>query len=254
MSILEQKTALVTGAAQRIGAVIVETLHQAGWNICLHYRHSQTAAEALAIRLNQQRAESVRLFQADLLEESEVVSLAGQVLTDTGGIDLLVNNASSYFPTALADMRGDTSKNGFETAWRSLMGSNLKAPYLLSVNLAESLAKRQGAIVNIVDIYAERPQKEHSIYCMAKAGLAMMTKTLAVELAPDVRVNGVAPGAILWPENGEQADLQQHILNTTPLARCGTPKDIAENVLHLASSPYVNGQILAVDGGRSVSI
>ncbi|MEA5445848.1 pteridine reductase [Gammaproteobacteria bacterium AB-CW1] len=240
---LAGKTALVTGAARRIGAVIAEQLHQAGMNVVIHYRHSGQEAEALAQSLNDRRAESAVTAQADLLAPDAFPSLI-KAAEQWGGLDLLVNNASSFYPTPL----GETD----EAQWEDLMGSNLKAPYFLAQAACEALARRQGQIINIIDIHAFRPLAGHPVYTAAKAGLAMLTRSLAGEMAPSVRVNGVAPGAILWPEQPMNADTQQQLLARVPLGRKGEPRDIAAAVLFMVrDAPYVTGQILPVDGGRS---
>ena len=236
--------ALVTGGARRIGARIVRTLHARGCRVLIHYRHSEADAHALAGQLNALRPDSTALLRADLTDPDAVRGLAEQARARFGRLDLLVNNASSFYPTPVADADDDD--------WDALMHSNLRAPFLLSQQLAGDLEAAGGAIVNIVDVYAEKPLAGHPLYCMAKAGLAMMTKSLARELGPAVRVNGVSPGAILWPEQGQEN--QQDILDATALGRAGDPDDIAATVAWLAlEAPYITGQILAVDGGRSLS-
>lgn len=237
--------ALITGAARRIGARITQTLHGAGLDVVVHYRTSETAARALVDGLNRERPDSAVALAAGLDDPNTVRDLADRALAAFGRVDLLVNNASSFYPTPLAEAS--------DADWDALMHSNLRAPFLLSQSLAPALAAHgRGAIVNIVDIYAEKPLIEHSLYCMAKAGLAMMTHALARELGPAVRVNGVSPGPILWPEQGN--DQQEAILDASPLGRAGDPADIADTVAWLAlHAPYVTGQILAVDGGRSLS-
>lgn len=236
--------ALVTGAAKRIGAQICRTLHAHGFNIVLHYRHAYEDACALARHLNQLRPQSCVLQQADLSSLAEIHALAQNASAHWQGLDLLVNNASSFYATPLA--------HSSEQDWDDLLGSNLKGAFFLSQQLASTLTAQQGGIVNIVDIYAQTPLKNHSIYCIAKAGLLAMTRSLALELAPSVRVNAVAPGAILWPEQAENesAALRKKIIERTALARAGNPGDIANSVLFLAQSPFITGQILNVDGGR----
>lgn len=238
------KVALVTGAARRVGAAIVERLHGAGYQILLNYRHSAEEAQALAARLNALRAGSVELLPADLCQMEAVQQLAE--LASQRGVGLLVNNASSFDPTPLGAVS--------EAQWQALFDSNLKAPFFLLQALPPTLRARRGAVVNLIDIYAERPLQGYSVYSISKAGLAMLTRSMARELAPDVRVNGVAPGAILWPEqpSAEQAAAQQRILAQTPLGRTGRLEEIAEAVHFLAEATYVTGQIIAVDGGRSL--
>jgi len=240
---LNGKTALVTGAARRIGATIAETLHQAGMNLVIHYRHSAGDAQKLVATLNAQRPDSAVSAQADLLSPDGFPSLI-KTAQQWGGLDLLVNNASSFYPTPM-----DEADEGH---WDDLMGSNLKGPFFLSQAAAPALKASGGQIINIVDIHALRPMSGHPIYCAAKAGLLMLTRSLALELAPEVRVNGVSPGAILWPEQGMDEQTEAKILSRIPLGRCGEPSDIARAVLFLCrDAPYVNGHVLPVDGGRS---
>lgn len=240
---LEGKTALVTGAAKRLGAAIAERLHQAGMNVVIHYRSSGDAAQALAARLNAVRPDSAVTAQADLLAPEGFGSLI-KTAQQWGGLDLLVNNASSFYPTPM--------READEGDWDELVGSNLKGPFFLAQAAMDALRARRGQIINIADIYAYRPLAKHPIYSIAKAGLVMLTRSLAGELAPWVRVNGIAPGAILWPEQGMDADSQRQILEQIPLQCTGKPEDIAAAVLFLArDAPYVNGHILSVDGGRS---
>lgn len=240
-----RSVALVTGGAQRIGSAIVQALHDAGLNIIVHYRDSRTEAENLVAALNHRRDNSAAAVAADLTDPQAVRTLADQAQARFQRLDVLVNNASSFYPTPLAGVSDDD--------WDRLMHANLRAPFLLSQQLAPALAASgQGAIVNLVDIYAEKPLQGYSLYCMAKAGLAMMTRSLARELGPEVRVNGVAPGAILWPQQGR--DQQDMIVAASALKRAGDPVDIATAVTWLAlHAPYVTGQILAVDGGRSLA-
>lgn len=236
--------ALVTGAAKRIGAQICQTLHATGFNIVLHYHQSQQSALALAKELNNRRPQSCIAHQADLTSRLELNTLAQTASKHWQRLDLLVNNASRFYATPLAQAN--------EQAWDELLGSNLQGAFFLSQQLASTLAAQQGSIVNIVDIYAQAPLKNYSIYCIAKAGLLAMTRSLALELAPHVRVNAVAPGAILWPEqaDNESTELQKKIIERTALARAGNPSDIANTVLFLTQSPFITGQILSVDGGR----
>lgn len=241
---LHGKVALVTGAAHRVGASIVRACHAQGMNVVLHYRHSHDAAQALADELNEQRIHSVVLQQADLSDTQCLPELVENAASTWGHLDLLVNNASSFYPTAMGEVD--------ETIWDDLMASNLKAPFFLSQAAAKSLSKRGGSIINIVDIHADRPLKGYPVYCMAKAGLVMMTKSLARELGPDIRVNAVAPGAILWPEGIEEST-KQDIVERTALKRSGSPDDIARAVIYLVrDAQYTTGQILAVEGGRTL--
>jgi len=244
---LQNKTALITGASRRIGAVIARTLHDAGMNVSLHYRGSKEDAEKLANELNQIRENSCVTHRLDLHKTDELPSLIDACQQQWGQLDLLVNNASSFYPTHVGKMT--------EQHWDDLIGSNLKAPLFLSQAAIPALKQTNGSIINIVDIHAEKPMKNHTIYCSAKAGLAMMTKSMAKELGPDIRVNGVAPGAIMWPENELDAETQDEILNRTALKRSGMPEDIAATVLFLArDAHYITGQIIPVDGGRSINI
>lgn len=242
---LEGRTALVTGGARRVGAAIARRLHAAGASVLLHYRDSASDADKLAAELNAQRAKSAATVKAELLAPIAPRALVSAALQNFGRLDLLVNNASSFFPVEV----GAIEASHFE----ELIGSNLRAPLFISQEAAPHLAEARGAIVNIVDIHAERPLKGYAVYSVAKAGLAALTRSLAIELAPAVRVNGVAPGAIAWPEDGQlPAEERQRIVRTTPLGRTGTPEDIAQAVHFLACAPYVTGQILSVDGGRSI--
>ncbi|MEZ5538483.1 MAG: pteridine reductase [Pseudomonadales bacterium] len=239
--------ALITGCAQRIGAVIAEQLHDSGYNIIIHYRHSQKSAEILTHNLNTQRADSAICIAADLQNHSAILSLAKQSVAAWGHIDALINNASSFFPTPI--------RKTTETDWDALIDSNMKAPFFLAQALSDHLKKQFGCIINIADIYAETPLAQHTVYCMAKAGNVMLTKSLACELAPQVRVNGIAPGAILWPKDAtqEHETAQEKILEKIPLHRTGEALDIAKTVLFLLrDAPYITGQIIKVDGGRSV--
>ncbi|EKF74631.1 dehydrogenase/reductase [Alcanivorax hongdengensis A-11-3] len=236
--------ALITGSARRIGASIARTLHGHGLRVIIHYHHSADEALALADDLNRQRPDSACLLQADLDRPEAVRELASQAQACFDRLDLLVNNASRFYPTPIGQASDED--------WERLVHSNMRAPFILSQALAPALAASHGSIINIVDIYAEKPLREHTLYCMAKAGLAMMTRSLARELGPAVRVNGVSPGPILWPENGQ--DNQQAIQQSTALKRCGQPQDIADAVYWLSQQAgFVTGQILAVDGGRSLS-
>jgi len=242
---LEDKVILVTGAARRIGAAIVTRLHENGARIAIHYRNSARDAENLAEKLNDRRANSAGTFMADLFDVASLPPLVSAVVAWGGQLDGLVNNASSFYPTPLGSVT--------EQQWHELIGTNLKAPLFLSQAAADSLRAGNGSIVNIVDIHADRPLKDHVVYGAAKAGLAMLTRSLARDLAPHVRVNGVSPGAILWPENGMTASTQAHIVGQIPLQRAGHPQDVAGCALYLLrDATYVSGQIISVDGGRSI--
>jgi pteridine reductase len=243
---LDGRWALVTGAAKRIGAVIASTLHEAGANVAIHYNRSATDADQLAKQLNLRRASSAFTVPADMRDIAAVERMAAQVLERTGGrLDVLVNNASNFYPTPLGSITLEQ--------WDDLFGSNLKAPLFLSQAVLPALRAARGVIVNIVDVHAQRPLRDHPVYGPAKAGLAMLTRSLAKDLGPDIRVNGVSPGAILWPDEGMSDALRAGIIKQTALKRSGTPEDIAAAVLFLVrDAPYVTGQIIAVDGGRSV--
>jgi len=240
-----KKNILITGAARRIGASCARLLHDQGFNILLHYRFSEEDALRLCDELNQKRPDSARSIKADLLKMHELEIVAGEARIAWGGIDVLVNNASSFYPGAVSDVT--------ELQWDELLGSNLKVPFFLAKALAEALAQKNGCIVNIVDIHAERGLKDYPVYSIAKAGLAAMTRVLAKELGPSVRVNGVAPGAIIWPENELSEQDKLDILQRIALKRCGEPLDIAKAVLFLINdAEYMTGQILMVDGGRTL--
>ena len=242
---LAGKVALVTGAARRIGAVIATRLHESGADVAIHYRGSADEAAALVDKLNAERADSAAAFQSDLIDTPALPELVSAVQQWRGQLDVLVNNASTFYPTPLGEVS--------EEHWTDLMGSNLKAPLFLSQAALPALRDARGVIVNIVDIHAQRPLKDHTVYGPAKAALAMLTKTLAKDLAPEVRVNGVSPGAILWPESELGDAAKTSILEQIPLQRAGDPQDIAGAVLFFVKdAPYVTGQILAVDGGRSI--
>lgn len=242
---LAGKWALITGAARRIGACIARTLHENGANIAIHYRGSADAAEQLAAELNNARPDSAITVQADLLDTQRLAGLVEEVIAHTGRLDVLLNNASTFYPTPLDEVT--------EAHWDDLLGTNLKAPLFLSQAAAPHLRKSQGMIINIVDIHAQRPLRNHPVYGPAKAALGMLTRSLARDLAPDIRVNGVSPGAILWPEDGMSEKMEQTILKQVPLKRTGEPADIARTILFLVKdAPYITGQIIAVDGGRSI--
>ena len=241
------KVVLITGGSKRIGAAICRRLHAAGADLMLHYRQSAGEARLLQAELNHVRADSVALIQADLLDFAKLPSLVEQTVQTYGRLDALVNNASSYYPTPI----GEISSEDFE----DMMGTNLQAPLFLSQAAAHALKKSQGSIVNITDIHAERPLKSYVVYSVAKASLVGLTRSLARELAPEVRVNAVAPGPVLWPDDPAFDELsRQRIISHTPLRREGTPEDIAKAVHFLiADAPYVTGETINVDGGRHIA-
>ena len=246
---MQGKVILVTGGARRVGAATCRRLHGQGANLVIHYRSSEQEARALQTELNRVRADSATLAQANLLDIAQLPYLIDEAAAHFGKLDALVNNASSFFPTPLGEIT--------ENMWDDLMGSNLKAPLFLSQAAAPHLKKQHGCIVNIVDIHSEWPLKRYVVYNAAKGGLASLTRSLAQELAPEVRVNGISPGPILWPEAGEWMDeaSRQHIISRTLLERTGEPDDIARTVAFLiGDAPYITGQIIAVDGGRSVNL
>lgn len=243
---LEGKVVLITGAAHRIGATTARLLHATGANIVLHYRASRKGALALQEELNAQRENSVILVQADLLQTEKLTALVREAKEAWGRLDVLVNNASTFYPTAIGEVG--------ENEWNDLIGSNLKAPFFLAQAAAPHLKRARGCIVNIVDIHADRPLRGHPVYSIAKAGLVMLTKALAGELGPEVRVNAIAPGAILWPENDMDEVTKQRIVSRTFLKRQGTPNDIAKAALFLIrDADYTSGQVLTIDGGRSLN-
>jgi pteridine reductase len=242
---LDGKWVLITGAAKRIGACISRTLHAAGANLAIHYRSSEAPAAELAAELNNIRSDSAVTVKADLLNNAELAALISQVTDQAGRLDVLINNASSFYATPLDKLT--------EQDWDDLMGTNLKAPLFLSQAAAPWLRESGGCIINIIDIHSQRPLRHHTIYGPAKAGLAMLTRSLARDLAPEVRVNGVSPGAILWPENKMPEKIKENILAQVPMKRAGEPQDIANCILYLTrDADYITGQIIAVDGGRSI--
>jgi pteridine reductase len=245
---LEGKVVLITGGAKRVGATICRRLHRAGASIMLHYRASAGEARLLQAELNHVRANSVALIQADLLDVGKLPSLVEQTVQTFGRLDALVNNASTFYQTTIGNIGVDD--------WNNLIGTNLEAPLFLSQAAAPALRKAQGSIVNITDIHAERPLKSYVVYSIAKAGLVGLTRALARELAPDVRVNAVAPGPILWPDEEVFDELaRQRIISHTPLRREGSPDDVAKAVQYLlADAPYVTGETLNVDGGRHIAM
>jgi len=240
-----KKNVLITGAAKRIGASCVRMFHQQGCNVFLHYRSSKQEALQLSEELNHIRPGSVKIMQADLLNSDELSALAQQAESAWGTLDVLVNNASTFYPRSVATVT--------EQDWEIVLGSNLKAPFFLSQHLAGALAATHGCIINIIDVYAERGLMGYPVYSIGKAGLASMTKVLAKELGPDVRVNGVSPGAILWPEKDLTEQEKAEILQRVVLKRKGEAEDIAKAVCYLAKDAhYMTGQIISVDGGRSL--
>ena len=243
---LTGKTVLITGGARRVGATIARTLHGAGANVVVHYRNSAPDAEKLKAELNGARASSAATFQCDLLDMDKLSELSGYAVGRFGSLDILVNNASSFYPTPMGKIT--------EAHFDDLIGTNLKAPLFLSQTTAPALRKSRGQIINIVDIHAMRPLRDYTTYCVAKAGLHMLTRSLAKELGPEIRVNGISPGPVMWPEHGGDEAARQKIIQRTILQKMGTPEDIARTALFLAASaPFITGQILAVDGGRSVA-
>ena len=246
MSSLTGKTVLITGGARRVGASIARTMHGAGDNLVVHYRNSGNDAEALAAELNAARADSAALFQADLLQVEKLPALVEFAVRRFGSLDVLVNNASTFYPTKIGEITPQ--------AWDDLVGTNLKVPLFLAQAAAAALKRSSGLIINIVDIHAMRPLRDYTVYCSAKAGLHMVTRSLAKELGPEIRVNGISPGPVLWPEQGGDEAARRKIIQRTILQRMGTPEDIARTALFFAASaPFITGQILAVDGGRSVA-
>lgn len=242
---LAGKAVLITGAARRVGAVMARALHSAGANLVLHYRSSGEEAAALARELNAQRAESTTIAAGDLLDPAAVKALAHTAVAAFGGLDILVNNASSFYPTPLGDIEEDD--------WNDLIGTNLKAPLFLAQAAAPALRERSGLIVNLADIHGIRPLRRYAVYCIAKAGLIMLTKSLARDLGPQVRVNAIAPGPVMWPEDGIDEALREKIIDRTALKRGGSAEDVARALLFFAAeAPFVTGQILAIDGGRSI--
>ena len=242
--LLTAKSALVTGAANRLGAQIARTLHQNGANLIIHYRASSTAAQSLVAELNQLRKNSAIALSAELSSVAELEELAAKACNAFDGLDILINNASSFYPTKFGEID--------QQVWDDLIASNYKAPLFLSQACYPALRHSSGCIINMVDIYASLPLNQHSVYCSAKAANQMLVKSLARELAPEVRVNGIAPGAILWPGGDEavSAQQQQALIEQVPLKRCGTPQAIADTALFLATSDYITGEIIRVDGGR----
>ena len=242
---LKDQVVLITGGARRVGAVVARALHGAGANVLIHHRRSEREAQTLADELNADRAGSAAIYHADLLDVRQTPGIVDAAMRAWSRLDIVINNASTFFPTPVGSI--------IEAQWDDLIGSNLKAPLFLSQAAAPHLKKTGGLIINMIDIHASRPLKNHTIYCMAKAGLAMLTRSLARELGPEIRVNGIAPGPVLWPESPIEDQLKREIIGKTALKRHGTPQDIARTALFLAKdAPYITGQIIAVDGGRSI--
>ncbi|MEK7991427.1 MAG: pteridine reductase, partial [Thiotrichaceae bacterium] len=243
---LQGKVALITGGVKRVGAAIARQLHAEGMKLALHYRHSEQEAHDIQAELNKQRPDSVILLQADLSRVAKLNSMVHQVIESYGQLDVLINNASSFYATPIGKIE--------ERDWDDLMASNLKAPLFLSQAAAPHLIKTEGCIVNLADIHADRPLKKHAVYCCAKAGLVMLTKSLGRDLGPQVRVNAVAPGAILWPEIDSMDEVtKQRIISQIALKRHGSPEDIAKTVLFLIrDAAYITGQVIPVDGGRTL--
>ncbi len=241
---LDGKVALVTGSARRIGAEIVRILHANGARVAIHYKSSAADADALAAELNALRTDSAATFAADIKAVSTLPALADAVVDWGGRLDILVNNASTFYPTPLGTVT--------EAQWDDLVGSNFKGPLFMAQACLPALKASEGVIINLVDIHGQRPLEDHHVYSPAKAALAMLTRALARDLGPEIRVNGVSPGAILWPSEGMSDARKKKILENVPLARPGAPGDIANCVLYLVrDASYVSGQIIAVDGGRS---
>jgi pteridine reductase len=242
---LSGRAVLITGAARRLGAALARGFHAHGANVCIHFHRSRREAEQLAAALNELRAGSATTFSADLLDVAALPRIVGHATSTFGTLDVLINNASTFYPTPVGKVT--------PSQWDDLLGTNLRAPFFLAQAAAPALAQARGLILNMIDIHAQRPLSGHPVYSSAKAGLALLTRALARELGPAVRVNGIAPGPILWPEAGMDDALKQEIVSRTLLKRSGSPEDIVRTALFFAKdAPYVTGQILAVDGGRSV--
>ena len=245
----QQKVVLITGGAKRVGAAICRLLHASGANLMIHYRNSVNEARALQSEFNLQRPNSAAIIQADLLTLPALPGLVQETIRHFGRLDVLINNASSYYPTELGQIE--------DQQWHDLTGSNLQAPLFLAQAAANELRRRRGCIVNITDMHVERPKKGYIVYSVAKAGLVTLTKSLAHELAPEVRVNAVAPGPVLWPEDNPQFDevYRQRVISQTLLKRIGESDDVARAVRFLIDdAPFITGQVIAVDGGRSLNL
>lgn len=242
---LRGRTVLITGGARRVGAHLVRAVHAAGANVVIHCNRSRAEAETLSAELEAERPASTAVLSADLLDVAQLPLLVRATCDRFGTLDILINNASTFYPTPIGSIE--------PKAWDDLLGTNLRAPTFLTQAAAPELRRSQGLVLNLVDIHGLRPLRDHTVYSTAKAGLIMLTRALARELAPEVRVNAIAPGPVLWPEGGIPQERQEKILAQTPLHRAGTPEDIARAVLFFATdAPFVTGQILAVDGGRSI--
>jgi pteridine reductase len=242
---LEGKAVLITGGARRVGATLARTLQAAGANVMIHYRNSATEARALASELNSLRGGSAAIVPANLLDTKHIGEVVEATVKTFGQLDVLINNASTFYPTAIGEITEDH--------WNDLLGTNLKAPLFLAQAAAPALRLSHGLILNIADIHGMRPLRRYTTYSVAKAGLIMLTKSLARELGPHVRVNAIAPGPVMWPEQRADQALQKKIIERTQLKRPGSTEDVARAVLFFCTAaPYVTGQILAVDGGRSV--
>lgn len=238
---------LITGSARRVGAAIARRLHTEGYDIVIHFRASAAQAHALRAELESERADSTLCLSADLADIARLPDLILAVVARFGRLDALINNASAFYPTPVGDTRIEQ--------WNELFASNAQAPYFLAQAAMPQLRQQQGCIINLVDLYATQPLLQHPVYCMAKAALLMMTQSLARELAPQVRVNAIAPGAVLWPESGKSSAEQEAMIARTPLQRAGTPEDVANTALFLLrDAPFMTGQVLRVDGGRSLVV
>ncbi|WP_133470417.1 pteridine reductase [Paraglaciecola marina] len=242
---MKDKVTFITGSAKRIGAHTAKYLHSLGSKIVIHFDKSKSEAEALSQQLNKIRPNSTALVQGSLSDINAVEAIGQQAIDAFGRLDVLINNASSFYPTPIGSISADD--------WHSLVGSNMQGPLFLSQYCANTLALNSGVIINMVDIHAAKPLKNHTLYCMAKSALVTMTQSLAIELAPKIRVNGIAPGAILWPETQLKEEDKHQILEQIPAQRLGQMQDIAHAIGFLVEATYVTGQIIAVDGGRSLS-
>lgn len=238
-------TALITGAARRIGHHFATSLHAKGYQVVVHYNQSRHEAEQLCRSLNQLRAESAFAIQADLCDMQQVTALAKKVTETTARLDVLINNASAFYPTPVGEIQTQD--------WLTLMGSNVQGPLFLTQALRQLLQNSGGCVINMVDIHAERPLPGHSVYCAAKSALTSLTRSLAIELAPTIRVNGIAPGAILWPERPLSEAQKNHLLQSIPLQQLGSVEALSHTAEFLISNPYITGQIIAIDGGRSIA-
>ena len=244
-AVLQNHTVLITGGARRVGAGVIRHLHALGANVVIHYRNSGGDARTLGAQLNASRPRSAITVAADLLDTDQLPAVVEQTVATFGRLDILINNASTFYPTPVGQITA--------AHWDDLIGTNLKAPLFLSQAAAPHLRHSRGLILNMVDIHAQRPLKSHPVYCSAKAGLVMLTRSLARELGPEIRVNAIAPGPITWPEHGMDQALKEEIIGKTALKRAGSADDIARAITFFATAaPYVTGQVLAVDGGRSI--